>query len=1565
MKYHTTVSNIMFAALILFAVVIGTIALGPFEIFGQAGRTVAVHMLERLEGEGKYSLRVESVESSLFSRISVHGLVLADTEGKQMLRANRITIDAPAYRFLTRRLYPKSLPITVDGLDILYDERFAGFLQELAGDDQEGQDPSPGTFRIELSDSRVSYAIDAVMADAENLFGSLLITEGTPTQAQIRIDELSVSHSDLWSARAGGASLGFGPTADGQLGARLDVGKIQFSHRDSLVSLSTDSLALFFFGTSFESMMGLNGSVVGELEDLGLSLLVEDKPVNVTLGNLRAQSSLQGSAVDRAQASLNLLAVDQGPWRFLLPESQLVYDAQGEGTNIEFSSEAMMQVLDNEDMVASVDRPSILLNLNSPIASIRLGTDVATVQDSASLGARLGIRLENFGRMTFDQAHLLAVHNTRESLTSLEASFALQGETDIRFLQSLSAQVFADAQLEADGTFAVARTSIRELTSADIPGSLMLDARYDRDDITIQLSHSEGIQASLEYDRADESARISTRFSEFSPYSMHQVIKSVSPDTADLVVPETSLEGNLNLQLKRDGTTGRATAELGIANLAVEDQRFNIATTVSGRMDETDYVIDLATLTTEGFRLSYSGSIDRIGLIPEGSIDVREVESGEQIVAADFQREATRVYRYAVTSPKTPRSRLDGVISWAQENLLTTDAVLSVPGKRYPVTVSFDIPQGEISLSSDNLGASFDFLSDPGHVTFDLAMSELELPEIDTALFRGIGKVSGTIGSDVSLADGLYIIRGEDISLDGLSWSKGGAWSVGFSFDADQGQLLLNEVTYRDAQGEVTGNLSLANGSLQSILLGSLDRFSLQALFRGSDGSFIGSSFFHDPAEPHIARGSLSIKDFHLGRFGLIDEQGRVDFEFLGETDLKKLAKAHGSLDLGLGADRHLSFGMHLESDSLVIEDARYRTGPVLVGIEEAIADFSGEIKATGNIFMDSPMQWRDASSRISFEARTVFDRADSFFVWLDGLARLADGIPPITVSHRDASLYGMIGWTDGSHEIQVSKDQIRVIPLDGGTLSGLYRFRDGLLAIEAARGFPIPLKVSGHVDRERISLEARDISFDMPLLNSLLLEPIIWFESGTFSGNLMIDGPTDDPDYYGTLTSDSVGLTTFWTVGELFSLKNPVITVSENLATVAATDVSAVHESGRATKGRIRLEASLEQWNVPHYRIDILGLDDPISFWLPMYATNVNVLARVQGSFSIDGTPTEETLYGDITVSDALVNFDVPARPSWMTDKTRTSIDMTLRTGRNVSFIYPNEDSPILRATFDDGQSVGITVQAPSMATSFSGELALRSGEIYYVQKNFYITEGSLRFPPATGDLASDGMPTLSLRARLREFDPDGTRVDIYMVLQDARFDALDPRFESIPLRSTNEILEMLGQNIVSPGTVGESGLQSVVSVASAATDVFSRLGLLQGTALSLGFTNVIRQSLGLDVFTIRSNLLQNILFDAIPGISADTTVSPLARYLDNTTMYIGKYILDDFYLQGMLHFRQTGIGSATSFLANDLQVDTELSLEWANPLATFSLFTQPEELSVFDLFDTMGFSVTKRFEF
>jgi len=160
---------------------------------------------------------------------------------------------------------------------------------------------------------------------------------------------------------------------------------------------------------------------------------------------------------------------------------------------------------------------------------------------------------------------------------------------------------------------------------------------------------------------------------------------------------------------------------------------------------------------------------------------------------------------------------------------------------------------------------------------------------------------------------------------------------------------------------------------------------------------------------------------------------------------------------------------------------------------------------------------------------------------------------------------------------------------------------------------------------------------------------------------------------------------------------------------------------------------------------------------------------------------------------------------------------------------------------------------------------------------------------------------------------------------------------------------------------------LVPVVALATVATDVISRLGIFQANSTTYGFSQIVRDSLGLDVFTIRTNLLQNILYEAIPGTGTDNAVSPIARYLDNTTLYLGKYLFDDFYLQGMLHFRGDlfSAGKGAVFLSGDLKVDTEISLEWNTPLALFSIFTQPDVLSIFNIFDTIGFSVTKRIVF
>ena len=49
-------------------------------------------------------------------------------------------------------------------------------------------------------------------------------------------------------------------------------------------------------------------------------------------------------------------------------------------------------------------------------------------------------------------------------------------------------------------------------------------------------------------------------------------------------------------------------------------------------------------------------------------------------------------------------------------------------------------------------------------------------------------------------------------------------------------------------------------------------------------------------------------------------------------------------------------------------------------------------------------------------------------------------------------------------------------------------------------------------------------------------------------------------------------------------------------------------------------------------------------------------------------------------------------------------------------------------------------------------------------------------------------------------------------------------------------------------------------------------------------------------------------------------------------------------------------------TFLADDLNLDIEISLEWDNPLAVFTFFIQPVNLTLYDVMDSFGFGVSKR---
>ena len=110
--------------------------------------------------------------------------------------------------------------------------------------------------------------------------------------------------------------------------------------------------------------------------------------------------------------------------------------------------------------------------------------------------------------------------------------------------------------------------------------------------------------------------------------------------------------------------------------------------------------------------------------------------------------------------------------------------------------------------------------------------------------------------------------------------------------------------------------------------------------------------------------------------------------------------------------------------------------------------------------------------------------------------------------------------------------------------------------------------------------------------------------------------------------------------------------------------------------------------------------------------------------------------------------------------------------------------------------------------------------------------------------------------------------------------------------------------------------------------------------------------------------------MYDAVLSSQNATrwNISPLARYLDGTALYIGKYITPELYLEALAHLsaqRNTGEDNVSSFLSSDLSLDVEISLEWENPLCTVTFFTQPRSLTIDDAFRYLGLTFSKRFVF
>ncbi|MFP4383266.1 MAG: translocation/assembly module TamB domain-containing protein [Spirochaetia bacterium] len=768
-----------------------------------------------------------------------------------------------------------------------------------------------------------------------------------------------------------------------------------------------------------------------------------------------------------------------------------------------------------------------------------------------------------------------------------------------------------------------------------------------------------------------------------------------------------------------------------------------------------------------------------------------------------------------------------------------------------------------------------------------------------------------------------YEMRVNKLILKNLPFVPGEDSFVSLSGSISNGTGDFSEVTFSDTVSRMTGT-----GSAAFILE---KEYSIESAFRlegPADQERIAGSIRLTPDLLSIKSTLRNTRIERLGEENLtgllsgnlsLNKKGKGEPELSAVISLEKGAYKETSLS-GKGAFQYkdkLFTASDLEGS---ISTHRFRTGEVVFRLETG--DISGNLGYTGNFGgenLDLSASFEGKAAPVSLSAidtliRSPFNidaRIEGIPFGQGGPEDIPDGTPEpwdIYLTRKD-SLIRVNGGPD---------DCIRGFLEEGGNFQ-----------IVLSDPLPVNFDAQGSFIGSEIEANLNRITFDIKSISSYLNLGFLHFLTGNTSGSLRVTGPVNDPDFYGTITiTDATADLAIFpdiagpaTIHLVFQEKNL------NLKRFKA------NVDGRS--GYIDGAFMIDHWTPGEFRLNIESEEkEGINVVYNFGGLSVDGYAR--GELSISGNSDYILLEGDITADSTIMTVG-EAPPKGSGDEPYDIyLDLILRSGRGVEFLWPSRNFPILRSFAETNQSLHITYESISESFGVNGDIGIKGGEIFYFQRSFYIKEGYISFNE--DESAFD--PRLAARAELREATSEGT-AKINLIVDESRLSEFSPRFESDPPMSDAEIAALLGGSLFSDSQGGNE-LSSALFLTS---DIIGQFGFMRS------FERTLRNALNLDLFSIRTHLFENVV-RGIMNDPLDNNMLSLGKYLDNTTLFLGKYIGSDLFLEMLIQLRTNQLGTGAGAFSG-LQVDSEFSLEWKTPFFLLEwefLPRHPENLFITD---------------
>lgn len=468
------------------------------------------------------------------------------------------------------------------------------------------------------------------------------------------------------------------------------------------------------------------------------------------------------------------------------------------------------------------------------------------------------------------------------------------------------------------------------------------------------------------------------------------------------------------------------------------------------------------------------------------------------------------------------------------------------------------------------------------------------------------------------------------------------------------------------------------------------------------------------------------------------------------------------------------------------------------------------------------------------------------------------------------------------------SSDFVSFYSSDNLGLTGTYTFSDGLYA-NLNTGDKFSCGITGTFKEQNLDMYFSDIVVNLPaVMDCLAVDDFLTMSKGLLTGNLLMTGTYDTPEFEGSLTIEKPDFMLPTLFKESVSTENIVLYAKSNEFELA----DSTYSIGKRQIFKLGSKVSMNKWVLDQLDISLNTVNKrylPLKFTSPFVDVSGDVACNLNVNMEDSVVTLTGSIFGDkLDIESALQNIskaEIEPMDSSKEIYFKTDLDLTL--GNHIVLNF----DPLLRCIFVPNTKLKIALDSITQSYVVDGKLSLKSGDVAYLNRSFYIKEGSIKFNPQ--EIAN---PKVTIRAETREKDANNQNVRIILTAENQDLLNFKPRFTSVPAKSENEIMALIGQVVIADLNEIEKGSDVIPVILSTAGDY-----ALQSFA-TRQIENKLRESLNFDIFSIRTNILQNTM-SYVKNNQNNNQQIWLGNFFDNSTVYIGKYLSSAIYVDAMLN--------------------------------------------------------------